>query len=247
MKKQLMPLALIFFLEALLLSVATAQVGIPWPGPGTPASAGGGGWTLIASGKACHLSVPSVTINSTGADLIVAGFNCASVGCWSTGQTVSDSQGGNSNTWNFMGSGADSSNTGGIMWDTLSPTHTGASHTITVNSATAASLVVEAWQSPSGSPARRTGNQTNSSQTPGSITPTSGDLVITSHGASDNNSVNGASPPTGYTISQTQAYTFGVCESTSMAHATSGGSATNPSWTDTAGTGWSYIEAYHSP
>jgi hypothetical protein len=236
-------------LSALLLATtsASAQVGLPWPGPGTPAlGGGGGGWTLIASGKACDLTVPSVTINSTGADLIVVGFNCANAGCWGTGQTVSDSQGGNSNTWNFMGSGADSSNTGGIMWDTLSPAHTGASHTITVNNAPAASMVVEAWQSPSGSPARRTGNQAGG-QTPGSITPTSGDLVITSHGASDPNSVSGGSPPTGYTISQTQAYSSGVCESSSMAHATSGGSATNPSWTDTSGTGWSYIEAYHSP
>lgn len=222
-----------------ITALAQAQIFGPAAYVAAPA-AGGDGWTLVQSAKGCALGQNDISLgNTTSATAIMVGYNCGSASCWA-GSSVDDNKG--NGTYTFIGSGADSSNTGTLMWYKANPV-VGSGHVVSIHSATASGGVAEAWAGAATVSPLRTSNQANTSQTAGSITPTAGDLVLAFHGPSDANNV--SSQPAGYTLDQNQAYSFGNCEAGAMASKhPSDGSAINPAWVDSAGTGSSYIAAF---
>lgn len=145
--------------------------------------------TLLShAGVAATAATPSVTIDSTGATLLVA---CGSAyGGNGSGKTVTDLVGGNSNTWtraNYVNVPSDAQVE---LWYSL-PTHLGASDVVTYSaSSSGAGLFVAAYSgtvTSSVTDGASTGTASGGPSTiqPGSITASqAGDLYVTCSAAS---------------------------------------------------------------
>ena len=232
-------------LLALWCLPAFAQVGLPWPGPGTAHSAGGGSpWTLTAHGAvAGAASGTTSALNTTGAKLFVIVIGCYEGGgghCDQTNTNVSDSSG---NTYTRVATGAVLNTFDFEIYYKISPT-TSSTETFSFTCGGIncfAAMEVQAWTE-AGTPTFDTGidsfgSASASSTTTGSITPSVNNALVVSGAVYDATSGSSFSVTGGFTISDQQALVPSTNEGGAAGYLLqSTAAAANPTWSATTGT-----------
>jgi len=179
------------------------------------------GFALVNSAKSAASTQPALTLDTTGANLLIAHV-CAAV---NGGPTISDSRG---NTWTALTS---ENGTSEFMssWYCV-PSSVGTGHTITTASGSSmfASLYVSAWSGASATPFDKQAGATLATR-PGSITPAAnGCLVISglcSHTAGT------YAVDSGFTIAQQQTFVSGTNDGGAQAYLIqTTAAALNPTW-----------------
>jgi len=218
---------------AATLAAMRAQVRIPGPGGAIAAGGGGGGgWSLVTSTSAGSTGGSDITtsaINTTGANLIVAG-----IASGSNTPTVSDSS---SNIWtplNINGGGPN------IQMFYCSAATVGSGHTFTTSTGNnAPSIYVLAFSGSAASPLdQQNGVGATSGITtvqPGSITPgQNNELIVTLLGIAAPGAVSAGSINQGFTILGSQTFSGGNHYGGAIAYLMqSTAAAVNPTWTAT--------------
>lgn len=193
-----------------------------------------------AAGSADTTSVTTSGINTTGADLIVVAIayytNTGSEVC-----TITDSVGGNSNSWTTLTAHAASDGTSGQIAYTV-PTHVGSGHTFTCDSGgplVYPAIAVTAWSGAAGSPPKDQSSSAESSMDvtsiqPGSITPLQmNELLVTAVSHVETSS--SVTIDNGFTISDDQHAVGGMSFGIAMAYIVETSIvAENPTWTAVA-------------
>lgn len=170
---------------------------IPFPGPArTRNIPSGAGFVLISNNGA---SADNVTINSTGADLIIVVVSVDAGASGGPANTqINDNVGGNSNTcwgpagsWNVAQAVAGHPTT--EIWSCHNPTFTGVTHTITIGQAASFPSIYAAAYSGSGMGTVldqiSSGTDTGVTISPGSITPSQNCELVISSTADDTGAV----------------------------------------------------------
>lgn len=200
-------------------------------------SAGGGGPATFVTSGVSTSTVAAVTLNTTGATLIVAVLTATST------PTISDSVGGQSNAWNYLTSATGAGNVTRIAYAYANTgggaLQTGASHVFTPAGGAACLAVyvfsgtlttAAVFDSANQSSGNASGSPT--SFQPGTITPTSGDLVICGFG--NNGTVNTCTINSSFTglLRQTNGANFEIIGGAYLLNAAN--SALNPTWSGNA-------------
>lgn len=192
-------------------------------------------FTLIGSVKAEEGTLPTPSLDTTGADLIIL-----AVGYYgsSGAPTPSDSKG---NTWTGLTLRTESGLSAVRLYYCAAPT-VGTGHTFNLSGGSYRSLTVLAFSGAHATPYEAesgASNGTAGTATPGSITPSESGCLFVSANASFYASGFGVSSP--FSIAQTTG--SGVCTVSIAYEIQTTATARNPSWSYTGAYGWSCVAA----
>lgn len=189
--------------------------------PYSPATPAPNAWTLITSGMIQGpLSGKSVTIDTTGADLIFIQCNAAAA----TSPAITDGFG---NTVNALTSVTTTGNTRLYRWYIV-PTTVGLGHQFTASGITFDSMIVSAFSGAAASPldVQSTANATTQA---GSITPSEDNCLVIASLCS--RSVADYTIGSSYTITERRSFVSSICDGGATAYLKqTTASATNPAW-----------------
>jgi|SRR5215472_1458018 len=213
--------------------IAYAQVGLPWPGPGTAHSSGGspaGPFALVAHAGSASVSTISTPVNCTGATMAVVIINTFTSPA--VNPQPSDTSG---STYVQIGTqvGDSSHNSVAIWWTNVTGT---TSFHWTANAIAFGAIEGACFSDGSAPSTVDQNSETGNSATPGSVTPgVNNELLVTGYSPPQSSS---GTPTVGSSFIVTDAFAFNTSGGIGGAMAykiqTTAG-AENPAWAGTTG------------